>query len=255
MWSREFIKTYAKDFLRKYYWKAFLVCLIVSILGGIGSSVQLKRSDYYQKQTIVQRDKVTLEFKNPVLRFTIRRMGKSPTFNIAKKAIATIFLFSLILSITVGNVLEVGKVRFFLRGFKGDVDVGNLISTFNSNEYLGIVKTQFLRGLYNLLWTLLLIIPGIVKSYEYRLVPYILSEEPYLPSDEVISKSRDMTDGHKWDMFVLDLSFLGWHLLGYLFFGIGSIFVHPYEQATYAKLYNTLSGSDSMDNDIVLEKS
>lgn len=105
-----------------------------------------------------------------------------------------------------------------------------------------------------MLWTLLLIIPGIVKSYEYRLVPYILSEEPYLPSDEVISKSRDMTDGHKWDMFVLDLSFLGWHLLGYLFFGIGSIFVHPYEQATYAKLYDTLSGSDSMDNDIVLEQ-
>ena len=63
-----------------------------------------------------------------------------------------------------------------------------------------------------------------------------------------------MTYGHKWDMFLLDLSFLGWYLLGLLFFGIGSIFVYPYEEATYAKLYNILSGNDSMDNDILLEQ-
>lgn len=255
MWSREFIKNYAKDFLRKYYWKAFLVCLIASIFGTIGSnSVQWKRSDYNQKQTIIERDKITLEFKNPALRFTIRKMGMSPTFNITKKNIAMIALLSLMLSITVGNVLEVGKVKFFLRGFEDDVDIGNLTSNFNSNEYLGVVKTQFLRGFYNFLWTLLFIIPGIVKTYEYKLVPYILSQEPYLSSDEVIKKSMDMTEGHKWNMFVLDLSFLGWHLLGLLFFGIGSIFVYPYEEATYAKLYNILSGNDGMDNEIIFEQ-
>lgn len=255
MWSGESIKNYAKDFLRKYYLKAFLVCLIVSILSGIGSnSVQWKRSDYSQKQTIMERDKITLEFKNPALRFTIRKMGMSSTFNIAKKTAAMIFLFSLMISITVGNVLEVGKARFFLRGFEDDVDIGNLTYNFNSNEYLGVVKTQFLRGFYNFLWTLLFIIPGIVKTYEYKLVPYILSQEPYLSSDEVIKKSMDMTEGHKWNMFVLDLSFLGWHLLGLLFFGIGSIFVYPYEEATYAKLYNILSGNDGMDNEIIFEQ-
>lgn len=255
MWSREFIKTYAKDFLRKYYWKAFFVCLIVSILGaGRNNIVQWKRPDYHQRQTIVERDKITLEFNNPVLNFSIRKMGMSPMFKIAKKTIPMILFAFLILSIAIGNVLEVGKVRFFLRGFKDDVDIGNLISTFNSNEYLGIVKTQFLRGFYNFLWALLLIIPGIIKAYEYKMVPYIISEEPDLSADEAISRSRNMTDGHKWDMFVLDLSFLGWYLLGLLFFGIGSIFVYPYEEATYAKLYNILSGNDSMDNDILLEQ-
>ena len=60
-----------------------------------------------------------------------------------------------------------------------------------------------------------------------------------------------MTDGHKWNMFVLDLSFIGWHILGALFFGIGGIFVIPYEEASFARLYNIISGSD--DNEINVE--
>lgn len=84
------------------------------------------------------------------------------------------------------------------------------------------------------------------------MVPYILAEEPELDPNEIITRSREITDGHKFDMFVLGLSFIGWRLLGLLFFGIGIIFVYPYEEATYAQLYNVLSGNDEIDDNIIL---
>lgn len=251
MWSRELIKSYAKDFLREHYWKAFLVCAIAWVLGGAGTgSNQWERTGYRQSQTIIERDKITFELKNPVLNFSFKKAGFPYKFRIAKGTMIVIGFAFFILSIAVGNIVEVGKVRFFLRGFEDNVDIGNLFSAFNSDEYLGILKTQFLRGLYNLLWTLLFIIPGIIKTYEYKMVPYILSKEPCMPADEAISMSRAMTEGHKWNMFVLDLSFLGWYLLGAVFFGIGGIFVYPYEEATYARLYNILSGNDNIYDEI-----
>lgn len=259
MWSREYIKNYAKEFLRKHYWKAFLVCLIVSILGGSGNggsnSSSTRNSEmYYQEQAIHEfRDGVVFEAKNPVFNFALRKLGRTPIFYLTWGGIAIAGIMFTILMVTVGYNLEVGQKRFFLKGFKDDVNIGSLFSTFNSSEYLGIIKTQFLRGLYNFLWFFALIIPGIIKSYEYSMVPYILAEDPNLPSNEAIGRSIDITNGHKWDMFVLDLSFLGWYILGLIFFGIGGIFVNPYKEATMAKLYNILSGNDRIDHEEVLE--
>lgn len=255
MWSRESIKAYAKDFLRKHYWKAFLVCIIVSLAGRTSTSNQLEVVDRYSQYPMIDEimNKVGIEFKNPVLNFTIRKFGGSPVFYLDKGTFLFISIFFIAISIILGYALEVGRARFFLKGFEGDASIENLFSTFNRKEYFSILKTQFLRDLYTILWTLLFIIPGIIKSYEYRLVPYILSEEPELSSKEAITKSRNMTAGHKWNMFVLDLSFIGWELLGFLFFGIGGIFVNPYKEATYSRLYNILSDDYGIDDDLVLE--
>ena len=265
MWTRREIKTYAKDFLRKHYWKAFLVCLIATLLnGGGGSNSNSNNNDNnYNNDGIYYEDNFfeneiidgfdyneAFEYDNPVFKFMTRRF-RSPLFLISGGMFLIIAVALAVLLITVGFAIEVGKSRFFLEGFKGDVAIGRLFSTFNSEEYFFIVKTQFLRALYNFLWTILFIIPGIVKSYEYRFVPYILSEEPDLSPNEVITKSREMTSGYKWEMFVLDLSFIGWYILGSLLFGIGVLFVDPYSEATYARLYNVLSGND--DN-IILER-
>jgi len=255
MWSRESIKNYAKDFLRKHYWKAFLVCLIASLLSGSSgsnSSNSSRRNNdnyYYNEYNTMDEfdDMETFELDNPAFNFITKRIPRSPLFFITGGVFWIMAIIFVIVLVTIGYAIEVGKNRFFLRGFEGDVSIGKLFSTFNSMEYWGIIKTQFLRGLYNLLWTLLFIIPGIIKSYEYKFVPYILSEEPNLSSNEVITRSREMTDGHKMDMFVLDLSFLGWYILGGLLFGIGVFFVNPYVEATYARLYNVLSGNDDID--------
>lgn len=256
MWTRVELKDYAKGFLKKHYWKAFIVCLIATLLSGGGSSNSSNSNNNYNDDTYYNNDypvieefddNVTFEFDSPVFNF-ITRNFRSPLFMLGGGFLTIIFLVLAVLIITVGFAIEVGKSRFFLDGFKGNVSVGKLFSTFNSEEYLPIVKTQFLRGLYNVLWSFLLIIPGVIKYYEYRLVPYILAEKPDLSSNEIISKSRELTSGHKMEMFVLDFSFIGWYLLGGLFFGIGVFFVDPYAEATYARLYNVLAGNDDIEN-------
>lgn len=138
------------------------------------------------------------------------------------------------------NVLEVGLVNYFVRAEKGDVDVSNIFSVFKSNNYLNIVKTMVLRDVFLFLWTLLLIIPGIVKSYEYCFIPYILAENPDLEYKEIFEKTKKMTKGEKLEIFILNLSFFGWYFLGSLLFIIGVIFVVPYHKATEAKLYFAL---------------
>ena len=108
------------------------------------------------------------------------------------------------------------------------------------DRYMNVVGIMFLRDLFTFLWTLVFIIPGIVKSYEYRMIPYILAENPTISRQRAFELSREMTMGHKWDMFVLDLSFLLWYLGGALLCGIGTLFVNPYPAATEAELYAVL---------------
>ena len=100
---------------------------------------------------------------------------------------------------------------------------------------------MFLRDLFVALWTLLFIIPGIVKMYAYSLVPYILAENPEMSGTEAIKLSNEMMKGHKWKAFVLDLSFLGWLLLSVLTLGlVGIFFANPYVYATDAELYKAI---------------
>ena len=83
-------------------------------------------------------------------------------------------------------------------------------------------------------------IPAIVKSYEYSMIPYLLAEHPEMDRQTVFAASKALTAGHKGDLFVLDLSFLGWYLLGVLCCGIGTIFVVPYHTASRAQAYAVL---------------
>lgn len=252
MWTRKGIKDYAKDFLRKHYWKAFLVCLIATLLsggGGGGTSADYDDLNLYSNQPdIVEEFDEGVQFDS-MTNNVRKRIVKSPLYYIAGGSLLIIVIVSTILLITVGYAIEVGKSRFFLDGFEENVRIKKVFSTFNTEEYFFIVKTQLLRTVYNFLWILLFIIPGIVKAYEYRMVPYILSEKPDLSSNEVITKSKEITYGHKMDMFVLDLSFIGWHIAGVILLGLGGLLFNPYFEATYARLYNILSGNVDSDRE------
>ncbi len=118
--------------------------------------------------------------------------------------------------------------------------MGYLGYCFKKGSYFGVLVTMLLRSIYTFLWFLLLIIPGIVKEYAYSMVPYILADNPDIGAERAIQLSNRMTDGEKWDMFVLDLSFIGWYIVGALALGIGVLFVNPYVDATKAELYLTL---------------
>lgn len=261
MWTRQYIKDYAKGFLSKHYMKALVVCFIVALLcGGLGNSRSTKRDDsssrFYNESGVIYQfqEKVASKTDNSYINAVVRGF-KAPFKFMTAGILATAIILMIIFTITIGFVIHVGMCRFFLHGFKDDVSINKLFSTFNTKEYLPIVRTQFLTNLYIFLWGLLFIIPGIIKSYEYRFVPYILSEEPDLPSDVVIQRSREMTNGHKLDMFVLDLSFWGWFILGGFFWSIGKVFVYPYKEATYARLYNVLAGNDGIeiDHNVIVE--
>ena len=123
------------------------------------------------------------------------------------------------------------------------------------SRYSKIVLTMFLNDLYIFLWTLLFIFPGLVKSYSYRMVPYIITEHPELEPNEAITISRNMMYGHKWDTWILDLSFIGWNILNYMTFGIlGIFYVNPYICATDAQIYKILKedreqGMNIIDSD------
>lgn len=252
MWTRSDLKSYAKDFLRKHYWKAFIVCLVFTLLTGGdnsssgGSDVEYTESPTIESQYNIGNNTINNTGINGLMKlFSI--YTSFPIWLIRTSIVSFIALILVFLSLFIGPLITVGKNRFFLQGFKGDAKITYLFSTFNRKEFWGIFKCIFITNIKNFLWALLLVIPGIIKSYEYYMVPYLLTKDSNLTSREAIKISRDLTQGHKWDMFVLDLSFLGWYLLGALLFGVGIFFVVPYEEATKARLYNVLSGNDDID--------
>ena len=154
--------------------------------------------------------------------------------------VAIVLLFSSVLKIFVLNPLEAGCRNFLLRNATGESNLGDIGFGFTP-DYWRNVKTLFLRDLFRFLWGLLLIVPGIIKRYSYRMAPYILADRPELSGTEVLTLSRQMMNGHKWKTFVLDLSFLGWNILSALTFGLlGVFYVNPYRQCTNAELYREL---------------
>ena len=245
MWTRSDLKYQAKGFLRSFYWKAFIVCLIASIFTSGGNAKKETHYDVNASIPTVETEEYYLElgpgpngiifdqfFENP---FTLRVGGFG--------TVLLIGLISMVLVIIIGNLLIVGEKRFFINSFKGEeVKVSTVFSTMRRGQWARLAGKMFLLDLYLFLWFLLFIIPGIIKSYEYKFVPYILAEDPEISLSEAIRISSKLTDGEKGDMLILDLSFIGWHLLGGLLFGIGSIFVNPYQRATFVKLYEHLRG-------------
>lgn len=115
---------------------------------------------------------------------------------------------------------------------------GQLFDGFK--EYGRIFTTTFLVGLYTVLWTLLLIVPGVIKQYSYMMTPYILKDNPEMKNNEAIEKSMKMMDGHKMDLFMLDLSLIGWAILSILTLGIGFLFLYPYQLTAHAHFYEDL---------------
>lgn len=219
MWTREQLKTNAKASLRRFHWAAVLVCLITLLLSGSGGfQINFK--------VIFDVPFSDSEFL-PILAKTFLPLSVGG-------------LFSLLLSIFVCSVLEVGSSRFFLIGRERLPSVSILLDPFRAN-YGNIVIVMLLRRVFIFLWGLLFVIPGIVKSYAYRMVPYLLAENPNLGYKRALELSSAMMNGHKMEAFILDLSFIGWYLLSAITVNIvGVLYVNPYVQATNAEFYTAI---------------
>lgn len=121
---------------------------------------------------------------------------------------------------------------------ENDEDIlGNMFRLPFSNNYWKIVGTMLLTNIYILLWSLLFLVPGIIKSFSYAMTPYVLSDEPELTANQAIDKSRAMMKGHKFDLFWLYLSFIGWALLCIISLGIGFLWLIPYMETSVSGFY------------------
>jgi uncharacterized membrane protein len=163
-----------------------------------------------------------------------------------------IFVLSWIFYAFVSAPATVGYKRFFMNNRANAGKVSDLFSAFSKN-YLNVVKVMFGTGIRIFAWSLLLIIPGIIKSYEYFFVPFILAENPEISGDKARKISSQMTDGHKMDIFILSLSFIGWYFLTCIISIILAVFtcccccvgyiiaflpLAGYMACTFAELYN-----------------
>lgn len=272
MWTREELKNNAKRFLKFSLFKAVVVCLIfaifVNILNGNSILDNSKNAVNRNISSIDENNSRYVEnydekFKSPEnnTTFDLNLNGNNlNVYNLIEKylpkSLADNFLFTGKLSIVISNTifwfilimifilrifiinpLRIGRARFFLNGYSGDVKISYLFSSFKDGSWIKISLKLFVRDLYIVLWSLLLFIPGIVKSYQYYFVDYILAEDPNLSISDAISLSSSMTSGEKYDIFILDLSFIGWQILASLLLNLGYILLNPYMQATVASLY------------------
>jgi len=150
-------------------------------------------------------------------------------------------LLAICFTIFVADPLIVGGKKYFLSARESDSTRASVVlEVFKNNNWGNVALTMLLRNIYNALWYIT-IIGGVVKTYEYRMIPYILAENPKIKRKEAFKLSKQMMKGNKWKTFILDMSFFGWNFLSVLSFGILSIlYVNPYNAATTAELYVAL---------------
>lgn len=238
MWTRSLLKTNAKAVLRQRYWQCLLICLIASFLGGLSDSTA----------NLISIIQIPISIHSIFYGHTNIRYLTVLFVLLVSIGVLIASVFSTAFSIFIGNPLRIGTCRYMMESRYGNAPLETLFSTFRK-PYGNITKVMFLRDLNIILWSLLLIIPGVYKRLEYFAVPYLLAENPYLSYQRACELSRAMTEGEKWNIFILELSFFGWILLT-VFVGsfvtlgfagsIAMIFLYPYMEATYAELYSAL---------------
>lgn len=244
MWDKKESKAIGKEKFKANYWKCVLAALILTICTGAGSIIASKGSGGENTDTSLI---TTNPAESPPEEITdiVNMVDPSAApLGLAALIGAAVLITGLIcfaVRILVFNPLSVGAYGFFRDNLEKDgMNLG--ILKYGFSDYKRVVITLLLRDVYVFLWTLLLIFPGVIKSYSYRMVPFILIDNPELSGNEVITKSRKMMDGQKWNLFVFDLSYIGWFILGGLTLGLLNVFwTNPYRQSANADIYLRLS--------------
>lgn len=146
---------------------------------------------------------------------------------------------SYIAALLVSLPLAYGFTIMLLNVVRGsDVQLDTMGEGFK--DYGRILGTMLLSSVYQFLWMLLLIVPGIIKGYSYALTPYLLKDHPELKFNAAIEESMRLMSGNKMRLFLLDLSFIGWFLLGLITFGIAFLWITPYWNTARAAFYEDL---------------
>ena len=275
MWTRKKLKQRAKEALKRNYWRIVLVTLLAVILGGGLSATAsaggggTTQSSKQQIKTgavtddmeisiygnasdtvdnIADEDDVDTAAENmDAAEQETNDTSVADTLVVSGLIIAVlivalcVFALAYALGAFLYNPFYTGVCRFMLKSVDDRAEVKEIAYGFD-HSYKNVVKTMFHADLRVIAWSLLFIIPGIYKKYQYRMVAYILAEHPEMDYKEALRLSRDIMNGEKWHTFILDLSFIPWRMLGLITCGIvGVFYVNPYIYLTNAALYRELS--------------
>lgn len=280
MWTRSKLKEVAKAALHRNYWKIVLVSMILMLLGcetgGLSfhktvhnGSAETNMEESYESGSLPtgMKSVVTVKKRADSDKVTVETSsGGEPASKEVEisffeglfvgfvAVIIFLIIFAIVLAVILAldifliNPFSVGGKRFMVKSVEDVAQVKEIAFSFD-HSYKNIVKVMFRMDLSIFLWTLLFIIPGIIKMYEYYMVPYILTENPDMEYRAAMQMSRDMMEGNKWKTFVLGLSFILWHILGTLTLGIAEVlYVQPYRNLTFAALYCQLRNTRVMNH-------
>ncbi|MGN0332220.1 MAG: DUF975 family protein [Lachnospiraceae bacterium] len=227
MWTREQLKSNAKINFKRNYWPCVGVGFIVMLISSGGATSGVRNGVDYVQQS------------DGTVSSGISFFDMHSGIVMALAAVGVMFgILGILFTIFVGNVLRIGADRFFIQNRSDVPGVGTVLDGFRSGHYGNIVVIMLLKDIFTTLWTMLFVVPGIIKGLEYLMIPYILAENPGMDRKEAFMISKRMMDGEKWNAFVLELSFIGWYLVSAITCGLAGIFyVTPYVEATMTELY------------------
>lgn len=231
MFTASEFRRIARDKLRGHWGRSVLVTFIVSLICGISGIYNLMRDLGHMDYDLL--------FSGNYSDF----LAGYTSVEAAGSAFGT--LISLALSIAVillAGALSLGHCKYYidLVAENRQDEVSVIFSRFDI--FPKAMGLNLFMGLFIWLWSLLLIVPGIIASYRYRLAPYLMAENPNLGIREAVNMSKELMAGHKWRLFCLELSFIGWGILSALTCGIGDLWLQPYISAATAAFYIDRTG-------------
>ena len=219
------LRVRAWNSLKGKYWRAFFVVLVFGILASGGSTLLT----YSQELTDL------INMVDPSEMDATMELGAAVASGIA----SVMWFVGMLISVFVGNAAEVGLAHYFIKNTDSAPSFADAFYGFKV-KYGRNIGTLLLIGIKTVLWSFLFVIPGIIKGFEYAIVPYILADDAEITSKEAFKKAKEMMKGNKWRLFKLNFSFIGWGVLCVLTLGVGTMFLVPYVAAANAEFYAEL---------------
>ena len=219
------LRVKAWNSLKGKYWRAFLVILVLGLLASIGTSLETGSQNLTDMLNLVDPSEMdeTMELGAAVV-----------------GTIATVMaVVGMAISLFVGNAADVGLAHYFILNTDSKPSFADAFYGFKV-KYLRNIGTLLLVGIKIVLWSCLLLVPGIIKSIEYSIIPYILADDAEISSKEAFKKAKEMMMGNKWRLCKLYISFFGWFVLCVVTCGLGTPFLLPYVSAANAEFYAEL---------------
>ena len=213
----------AREALRGNWVTAVLVCLVAGILTGSSFSSDIN---------------INFEGGQPI-QITLPEQYEEILVGVLGISLAFLTVVAVVISVVgliLGGVMEIGKARYHLNLIDGAAArFDDLFSAFP--QFLSALVMNLVRQVLVSLGMLLLVIPGVMLVFSYAAAPYIMAQDPECEGLEALRRSRELMKGNRMDLFLLDLSFIGWELLSLLTLGIGSLFLNPYKEAARASFF------------------